>query len=114
MTNTASLRSLMIVLYKNDKSCAHQYMDSIRSGNITYRRTDQEARLKSAKVNPTRSSTSLDWKKSLLFKEVDVKYSDGRWYRGKITAYDEETDHYTVVTLMERQQPFNYLIQMSE
>ena len=34
--------------------------------------------------------------KSLLFKEVDVKYSDGMWYRGKITAYDEETDHYTV------------------
>ena len=34
---------------------------------------------------------------SLLFKEVDVKYSDGMLYRVKITAYDEETDHYTVV-----------------
>ena len=50
MTNTLSLRSLMIALYKNDKSCAHQYMVSIRSGNIIYRRTAQEARLKSAKV----------------------------------------------------------------
>ncbi len=82
MTNTASLRSLMIALYKNDKSGDHQYMVSIRSGNITYRRTDQQkARLKSAKVRReqrkraytqvmqsvnmvplTRSSTSLDWK----------------------------------------------------
>ena len=50
MTKTASLRSLMIALYKNDKSCAHQYMVSIRSSNITYHRTDQEARLKSAQV----------------------------------------------------------------
>lgn len=114
MTNTASLRSLMIALYKNDKSCAHQYMVSIRSGNITYRRTDQEARLKSAKVRreqrkrayssdakcehgpPDKKQHFTRLEKSLLFKEVDVKYSDGMWYRGKITAYDEETDHYTV------------------
>ena len=34
--------------------------------------------------------------KSFLFKEVDVNNSDGVWYRGKITAYDEETDNYTV------------------
>ena len=53
--------------------------------------------MQSANMVPlTRSSTSLDCKKTLLFKEVDVKYSDGMWYRGKITAYDEETDHYTV------------------
>ena len=80
MTSTASLRSLMIALYKNDKSCAHQHMVAICSGNLTYCRTDQEARLKSAKVRKeqrkqsypkiqsvnmvplTRSSISLQWK----------------------------------------------------
>ena len=44
----------------------------------------------------TRSSTSLDWKNPSCLKEVDVKYNDGMWYRGKITAYNEETDHFTV------------------
>ena len=50
MTNTASLRSLQIALYKSDKSCAYQYMAAIRSGDLTYNRTGPEARLKSAKV----------------------------------------------------------------
>ena len=86
----------------------------IRSGNISYRRTDQEARLKSAQVRreqrkrayssdakckhgpPDKKQHFTRLEKSLLFKKVDVKYSDGMWYRGKITAYDEETDHYTV------------------
>ena len=91
MTNTASLRSLMIALYKNDKSCAHQHMVAICSGNLTYCRTDQEARLKSAKVRKEQRKRSYPkdtecehgpsdkkqhfttMEKSLLF----VKYSDG-------------------------------------
>ena len=32
----------------------------------------------------------------MLFKEVDVKYSDGVWYRGRITAFDEKTAKWTV------------------
>ena len=91
MTSTASLRSLMIALYKNDKSCAHQHMVAISSGNLTYCRTDQEARLKSAKVRkeqrkqsypkytecehgpPDKKQHFTTMEKSLLF----VKYSDG-------------------------------------
>lgn len=50
MINTASLRSWLIVLYESDKSCAYQYMAAMRSGDLTYNRTDHEARLKSAKL----------------------------------------------------------------
>ena len=114
MTNTASLRSLLIALYKSDKSCAYQYMAAIRSGDLTYNRTDHEARLKSAKVRreqrkrsypkdsecqhgpPDKQQHFAAKDTSLLFKEVDVKYSDGVWYRGRITAFDEKTAKWTV------------------
>ena len=108
MTNTASLRSLLIALYKSDKSCAFPYVAAIRSGGLTYNRTDPEARLKSAKVRreqqkrsypkgsecqhgpPDKQQHFAAKDTSLLFKEVDVKYSDGVGYRGRITAFDEK------------------------
>ena len=84
-------------------------MAAICNGDLTYNRTDHEARLKSAKVRREQRKRSypkdsecqhgpLDKQQhfaakdtSLLFKEVDVKYSDGVWYRGRITALDEKT-----------------------
>ena len=89
-------------------------MAAICNGDLTYNRTDHEARLKSAKVRREQRKRSypkdsecqhgpLDKQQhfaakdtSLLFKEVDVKYSDGVWYRGRITAFDEKTAKWTV------------------
>ena len=114
MTNTSSLRSLMTALYKNDKSCACQYMAALRSGNLTYNQCDQDARLKSAQIRrdqrkrsypkdsecqhgpPDKQQHFTTMGNNLLFKEVEVRYSDGEWYKGRITAYDVKTNKWTV------------------
>lgn len=84
MTNT------VIALYKSDKSCASEYMAAICSGDLTYNRTDHEARLKSAKVQreqwkrsypidlecqhgpPDKQQHFAATDNCLLFKDVDV------------------------------------------
>ena len=113
MTNTASFRSLLIALYKSDKSCAYQYMAAICSGDLTYNRTDHEARSKSAKVRreqqkqsylkdsecqhgPQTSSSTLLLRTSTCFLRKLMLNTDMVWYRGRMTAFDEKTAKWTV------------------
>ena len=104
MINTASLRSWLIVLYESDESCAYQYMDAMRSGDLTYNRTDHEARLKSANLRREQWKQSYPKDsecqhgppgKQQHFAATDnclcFRDSNGVWYRGRITAFDEKT-----------------------
>ena len=118
MINTASLRSWLIVLYESDKSCAYQYMAAMRSGDLTYNRTDHEARLKSAKLRREQWKQSYPKDsecqhgppgKQQHFAATDnclrFRDSNGVWYRGRITAFDEKTAKRIVYFANDGEQP---------